>query len=122
MSARNNLNPNQLKMFMTAHEITAQYQGNDSDRGKTARGEENDADLLTRKYREAQDSPLASSVRQSGVQFPVELTTEGGRYGKPQVADGHHRLAVEAFENRHRLMPVEHHRTRLSAAGYRAES
>jgi hypothetical protein len=110
------VNPNQFKMFMTAHEITAQYQGNDGDRHSTMHGEEDDSQMLTRKYQEAKSDPwLSKEILTHGVETPIALTQEYGSAGKPQIYNGMHRVALLAFEDRHKLMPVEHHEERGDA-------
>jgi hypothetical protein len=114
MSAARHINPNQLKMFMTAHEITAQYQVGEGDREGYERAygrPYDDAAVLRAKYSEttAAGGEYAAHVRQHGVMTPVEILHQPGSRGRSQVWNGNHRVAVEAFENRHRLMPVVHH-------------
>lgn len=123
MAAHNSLNPNQLKMFMSAHEIKGEYQPLDGDRS----GYETDDEVWERKLDEATNNrthwdddegvltryPATQTehIRQHGVTQPVHLGS-GNSWGdsnKRQVAGGHHRIAVMGHLNPDQLMPVLHH-------------
>ena len=99
---------------------------------------ESDSELWTRKEAEARQTPLerygemgiilarqagklkginpkvslAEHIAKNGpVQKSVhlEMRTPGTASGKPQVAGGHHRVAISAAEFPNHLLPVEHH-------------
>ena len=128
-------NPLQGKMFMSAREIMSTHDPNEPDRFfhgtevsvsrassyKLSSGEyatpETDEQLYSRKLAETKHrDPVTQGagvptffgrIRQEGVQMPIMLSTETkGRTGKPNVAGGHHRLAVMANLNSDQLMPV----------------
>jgi len=109
MAAKHLVNPNQLKMFMSADEITAHYQPLDADRNRSGAGLESTPELYARKNREFQQSGMTPSIARHGVIDPVHLGTAHGREGKPQIMGGHHRIASSMDLNPHRLMPVLHH-------------
>lgn len=68
---------------------------------------ETDEQVYDRKRGEADRTGLTKSIKQRGVEMPVMLSTETtGIYGKPNIAGGHHRVAVMANLNPDQLMPV----------------
>ena len=80
-------------------------------RGFTDRKEraapETDDQLWQRKLAESTKSGLTQGIRERGVEMPVMLATETqGRMGKPNIAGGHHRVAVMNNLNPDQLMPV----------------
>ena len=108
----------QLPMFMSAHEIRGQYQASDRERIENEDGDlESDNEFYSRKYDEANfdwgdgQGTHADHILRHGVSEPIalEYSPTGGRR-RPQVIDGHHRIAVMHEERPHDLMPVEHHR------------
>jgi hypothetical protein len=133
-------------MFMSAREIRSQYQALDGDRleswnldePKSTTGYENDDELFSRKYMEAEGdddhSPgdrrtLRDAIVQDGVKNPIslqvppekkpsrfELPNPGtGSHGKPQILGGHHRVAVMDQDRPNDLMPVMHFEDSLQA-------
>ena len=110
MAARHKLNPDQLRMFMSADEITAHYQPLEGDRQRVSKENrrESTGEVYARKAREF--GPYGeASIAQHGVIDPVHLGTKYGTEGKPQIVGGHHRIAVSMNVNPHRLIPVVHH-------------
>jgi hypothetical protein len=77
---------------------------------------ETDTELYQRKYLEAENRGLVSSIQEHGVTTPIPLTTMttnrnphlGGEHGKPMVGGGQHRLAVMQHLNPDQLLPVVH--------------
>jgi hypothetical protein len=131
MSARANLNHQQLKMFMSPAEIHASWAPLDGDRMNTEseswgsssssgsgsgsssgnfgeRGHESDDDLWDRKLDEAHEGNLARSIEEHGVKSPIRLGSIRGSMGLPQIVGGHHRLAVQTDLDPHELIPVLH--------------
>lgn len=121
MAAHNNLNPDQLKMFMSANEIKGQYQPLDGDR----EGYEDDNEVWDRKLSEASapkpyydmahEKVVLNSgshldhLKTHGVTQPVHLGNEYGSSGRREVVGGHHRVAVMSHLSPDQLMPVLHH-------------
>lgn len=107
-------------MFMTAREITAQYQPLDADRNRTyddrglRTGWEDDAQVWDRKNAESevlvgrQAVSLSARVLRDGVRSPVILGSAPGTQGKPQVVSGHHRIAIMNEHQPDDLIPVQH--------------
>lgn len=54
------------------------------------------------------DLSLAEHIEAHGVTEPVRLGQQFGSMGMPQIAGGHHRIAVMRQDNPHGLMPVIH--------------
>jgi hypothetical protein len=121
MSAHNNLNPDQLQMFMTGKEIKAQYDPNPGDYKALdhdytmdesgtvdgASGVPNPDKLWARKSAEAEGNGLKGVLLRDGVQDEVNVyhpTSDTGYIG-----NGHHRVAVMAAHGGDRLLPVLHH-------------
>ena len=68
---------------------------------------ETDEQMYHRKLGESNASGLTKSIKEQGVKMPISLATETqGRSGRPNVAGGHHRLAVMANLNPDQLLPV----------------
>ena len=139
MSGSDNLQPEQLSMFMTAREISERYTPLSGDRrtkyGKTSGMQnltptfESNENFWGRKYKEAtrpnkKRSAILSSVRAGGIEKPVHLlegentsTVWGQRLpeemrGPKMVGGGHHRIATELHEHPdERYIPVVHHET-----------
>ena len=121
MSASDHLQSRQLKMFMTAREITSQYQPADGDRLTKWHGQheyrpETDDEMWSRKGVEATNDrvivghpSLTAALVADGVKAPIPLGREIGRSGKPQVAGGQHRIAAMMDNKPDELMPVVHH-------------
>lgn len=59
-------------------------------------------------FEEKPDYSLAEHIEAHGVTEPVRLGQQFGSMGKPQIAGGHHRIAVMRQDNPHGLMPVIH--------------
>lgn len=94
--AKEHLQGEQLKMFMTPNEIIARV--DDS----VDRNDEEDIDQLWEmKESELDNSPeysnLKKSVNEEGVKRPVTLTTNYGGKGTLFMGDGHHRV-VAAYQ------------------------
>jgi hypothetical protein len=113
MSARNNLSKGQfeqLDMFKPAKELRGMHLSdvdvamNNSyyvkDYKKTAKV------VMARKVRQAKRKGLYDSIKEHGVQKPVEI---GPAYGPGiKVIDGHHRIASAMAIDPKMLVPVEH--------------
>jgi hypothetical protein len=107
-------------MFMTAREIRQQYQAQDIDREWTGQGDtkhDTDDELFERKYEDAglsspfAPSSLKDSLLQHGVEKPILLQADHNRtgwHGKPEIINGHHRVAVMGVHRPDDLLPVEH--------------
>ena len=121
--------PEQLKMFMSAREVRASYQASDWDRMKThPQGEpsrmETDDEVYDRKLVESRSKDwgyLHKSIAAEGVHRPVHLSAQFGSQGKPEVGEGHHRVAAAMDIDPDRLMPVLHHEDMGSLANYAYE-
>lgn len=66
---------------------------------------ETDDQLYSRKVDEAHDYGLYGDIEDEGVKNPIRLT-DGGRWGKGTIVDGHHRLASADDINPDDLIPV----------------
>ena len=101
-------------MFMTPREIRKNYSMGDAQVVKKNKANERESthDVLQRKYGAA-TSEFVQSIREQGVQYPVQLSYEGDRFNttRPKVREGHHRLAVSDRLAPDRLIPVQHHAT-----------
>ena len=117
-------------MFMTGPEIKENYEPNYWDKY----GMESNDDLWARKLQEAKQgsehatankpsedwSPtggtpdtLEESVRKGGVRKPIflqEFSKTRTDDSKPEVRDGHHRVAIASEINPNMLLPVDHDR------------
>ncbi len=114
-------------MFMTGPEIKENYDPNYWDK----HGMESNDDLWARKLYEAkkgsehntQDAPhewsnqtpanrtLEDSVREEGVRHPIflgEFSRTRNDESKPEVHNGHHRVAIASQIDPNMLIPVEH--------------
>jgi hypothetical protein len=111
-------------MFMSAHEIDAEYQPADEDRtvrmpgpekmGAYQRGEIDRSELYAGQRettehlwerKRAEWGPYAVGK----VVHPISLTESIGTEGKPKIAGGHHRIAKKLEEDPNELMPVLHY-------------
>lgn len=130
-----NLNPTQfqqLPMFMSAREITNQFAPYDYDREATvldgnyeALEFESDDELWDRKTEEAWNQGLRHEMANDNfrVRKPIHLAhdedprdeREGDIPAYPQIAGGHHRIAVLNEEAPDQLQPVLHHETLAEA-------
>lgn len=94
--------PEQLKMFMSAREITRSRRPDDV----TYMGrQETPTQVWDRKRGEAEESGLARDIVQKGVETPIELM-------KSSVINGQHRVAVMMAHEPDQLNPVIHHQRR----------
>lgn len=109
MAARNHINPNQLKMFMTPREIdpTGSVDNDDSiDRSLSERSRRNYLEgLLDRKKATADEIGLSDSILEEGVKTPIQVIHDpkGGNI----LGHGNHRFAV-ARQMPDTLIPVIH--------------
>jgi ParB-like chromosome segregation protein Spo0J len=94
-----NLSHQQLAMFMPAHELY-KLPMNDLPSYNSKK------DLITSKLRDNQVTGLQRSIRNEGVQKPVEVYHDDfGSY----LQNGHHRVIGANKINPNMLIPVEHH-------------
>lgn len=130
MSASDNLQPKQLKMFMSPNELKAEgyvpnpLEARGEDMGGSIHeplGTTSSDRMMARKVRESQESGLYGKIEGEGVQAPVSIVTPThdlvphpslrkiGFDTSPQmVGNGHHRLASQEAIDPDRLMPVMH--------------
>ena len=136
MAAPDNLRPEQLKMFMTAREIADRFQPSDWDRDKVRDPEhgmrpETDEEVMSRKLTESKSYDFGNiypSIAAEGVHTPVHLSHQFGEVqrrgpgapsqGKPQIGEGHHRVAVSMDTDPDRLIPVMHHESMDALGNY----
>ena len=134
MAASDNMRPEQLKMFMSAREITDRFQPSDWDRDKIRDPEhgmrpETDEEVMYRKLTESKSYDFGNihpSIAAEGVHTPVHLSHQFGEaqrrgagppsQGRPQIGEGHHRVAA-SMDTRSRPSdpgdaPREHGRSR----------
>lgn len=90
----------QLRMFMTPHEIMQEYHPNPGD---FEIEDDTEGDLWDRKAMEAADSGLEASIRKHGIKMPISLDPKNRI-----VRGGHHRLAVAHYLSPHQFIPVMH--------------
>ena len=118
----NELRQGNRPMFMTGPEIMHNYDPNYWDKSPS---ESND-DLWARKLheskrgsfhdtnyilRDGETSSLEESVRNSGVRKPIflgEFSKTRNNSSKPEVKNGHHRVAVASSIDPNMLLPVDH--------------
>lgn len=103
MSARH-LNPNQLKMFMSAREIAATTQQNETQMTKPS--DVNRDVVAQQKLRTARRNGLADSIAEEGVKKPIDIIHN--EYGT-KLINGHHRFSVSLDIAPDRMIPVMHH-------------
>ena len=117
--------PGQLPMFMTAREITSTHSPSDWDRDpvpdfSSVRPRlETDSETMSRKLNESMvgwGGGLHRSIAAEGVQKPVHLSHQFGSQGRPEIGEGHHRIAASMDVSPDRLIPVTHHEN-LDALG-----
>jgi len=103
VSARH-INPNQLKMFMSAREIAATFRQNETQMTKPS---DVDRDVVAQqKLRTAGRNGLAASIAKDGVKKPVDILHN--EYGT-KLINGHHRFSVSLDIAPDRMIPVMHH-------------
>jgi hypothetical protein len=109
MPANDHLQPEQLKMFMSANEIMGSHKPNPADFEDDASDEEG----WERKSAEAMESGVYESIEREGVRDPVNLYTKYPDKTTPKreqrIGNGHHRVAVMNDLDPDELMPVLHH-------------
>lgn len=116
MSASDHVNPDQLKLFMTARELREQYWPNFEDIQHADRhvGTGSDDDVVNsvwdRKLKESKESGLYEDIKDLGVRIPVTVEDNPwpGAPSKPQVYGGHHRIAAAYDINPDMLIPVNY--------------
>jgi hypothetical protein len=118
MSAQDNLSHGQfeqLDMFKTARELRGMKLADAHvwllNRGLSSADESNvkrsRKNVMQRKRREAKKSGLLDSIREKGVQEPVEV---GRRLytGAQELVNGHHRVAAAMAVDPNMIIPVRH--------------
>jgi len=106
MAASKHINPNQLKLFMTAGELMNHPAGDSRDyvpmsqnpvvhERKLEEGMKGDARSTHGLFRPGEETgeTLHDSIKRVGVKKPVELHLQRGE-DMPTITDGHHRVAV----------------------------
>lgn len=99
----------QLPMFMTGKEIKEHFAPRYGDQYGSGISR-TEGQLWSKKLREAtnrktEDGTLRKSIAAKGVQEPVDLDLPSNRW-KPEVINGHHRIAVAARDMPDTPIPV----------------
>lgn len=120
MSASNHLNPKQLKLFMTAGELMDHPAGDDFDAWRPLSAND---DLYEQKVSESRFGPsdsthgniagyeeptLEQSIKEHGVQTPIELDFVSADDDTPVISDGHHRIAIANHINPNMYIPINY--------------
>lgn len=112
------VNPNQLRMFMTADEIVDHYKLGDTRLPGNPKGYKPDTSpqsVLDRKYQDTQRTGFSEILRNQGVRDPVHVsygTTANPTAtfrGEPALRQGHHRVAWMQRNHPDQYLPVVHH-------------
>lgn len=99
--------PQQLKMFMSPRELLASidYMGDDSGTDPTLEAITK-SPVMKGKIAGANKAGLTKRIAADGVKKPLDVShNQFGAY----LANGHHRLAVQASLDPDKLMPIMHH-------------
>ena len=110
-----------MPMFMTPDEVTEHFGLGDSvssvpgtpvGTSKPEEQKKNEEDTLAYKLHDAAHSqshdgvtPLYDSIKREGVKRPLDVRAYGSR---PELMDGHHRLAVSRHLNPKQFLPMEY--------------
>lgn len=119
MSASKHLNPKQLKLFMTAGELMDHPAGDSEDwaplssnkglyRQKVDESFDGSEDLTHGSIADDNELTLYDSVKQKGVQTPIELDFVSKDDDTPIISDGHHRIAIANHINPNMYIPVNY--------------
>jgi hypothetical protein len=102
MANKNHINPDQLRMFMSAREI-------DPDTSVDAEEDDRDSldELLGYKLDESKQTGLYYDIGRRGVQTPIQVIHDD-TYGKRVLGHGNHRFAAQRDINPDALIPVVH--------------
>jgi len=105
MSARKAINPDQLRLFMTARELREQFDPNWGD----FHNDEDSEKVWARKLNASKKNGLYDDVKDIGVRVPVTITDnpDDSDY-KPEVKGGHHRIAAAYEINPDMEIPVNY--------------
>jgi hypothetical protein len=118
MTASSHLQPEQLKMFMSANEIMSTHVPNpadfeDEDEDFASSDEEVTGNFWDRKLTESMDNGTYDSIHHEGVKEPVNLYTKHPDKNTPKreqrIGNGHHRVAAMNELDPDEVMPVLHH-------------
>lgn len=104
MAAKDAINPNQLRMLMSAREIAASV-------GQAETFVHKPEDIAKdpdakRKLSQSKKNGLHKRIAEEGVKKPVDILVKGGY---SELVNGHHRLIASLDTNPDRLMPVMYH-------------
>lgn len=111
MGASDHLNHKQLKLFMTARELMQHPAGDDTEHWRPM---EQNRELFNEKLGEALDfgdegeEPLYDSIKEHGVQEPINLDFVSKEDNTPVISDGHHRIAAAYAVNPDMFIPIEY--------------
>jgi hypothetical protein len=115
MAAKNHLNPKQLKLFMTARELMDMPAGDDLEEWRPM---SQNPDLLNEKLEESMDPisyakmydnlNLHDSIKEKGVQNPVNIEFFSRENDETVISDGHHRVASAFSINPDMFIPIEY--------------
>jgi hypothetical protein len=118
MAASKHINPNQLKLFMTAGELMNHPAGDSRDyvpmsqnpvvhERKLEEGMKGDARSTHGLFRPGEETgeTLHDSIKRVGVKKPVELHLQRGE-DMPTITDGHHRVAIANHLNPDMFVPI----------------
>ena len=103
------INPDQLRMLMTAQELhdTHSIDVQQTPESRYGGAWSTMSDMWSTKRRENKRSGLNKDVAAQGVQQPVELTS-GRDVAGEVILNGHHRIQAAYDANPRQLLPVEH--------------
>lgn len=112
MAASDHVNPNQLRLFMSARELREQFDPNWGD----FEGEETAKDVWDRKLKVSKENGLYDDIKDIGVRIPVTITGNPDDSGfNPEVMGGHHRIAAAYDINPDMEIPVNYDNSTRSA-------
>jgi len=105
MAAKRHINPNQLKLFMTAQELMDHFEPNPGDVEDHASPQA----MWKAKLTESKESELHEDIKNIGVRTPITVT-DSPRDGsiKPVIRGGHHRLAAAMDINPKMEIPINY--------------
>ena len=113
MAAKRHVNPDQLAMFIPAHELVDSGKYDSVDLGKGVRAPDwqhklDEAHSLQRAEKYGNSQPLVESVRKTGIERPINLGLYNRNY-PPEIGNGHHRIISAYAIDPKSEVPVIHH-------------
>lgn len=106
MAAKRAINPNQLKLFMSARELREHF---DPYWGDFEGDETEPSKVWDRKLSASKETGLYDDIKDIGVRIPVTITGNPDGSGfNPEVMGGHHRIAAAYDINPDMEIPVNY--------------